>query len=171
MLASKGPPVISVVGWSNSGKTTFLTKLVRELKARGYRVGTVKHHHGDVEFDKPGKDTWQHSRAGADAVSLAGKCGFFVYKKCENPSLDDVSSLMPEMDIIITEGFKSENTPKIEVRRRHQQESSPAAAAEELIALVEETSVIKQTDGETVPCFAPGDAGGVADLLETLYLR
>ena len=159
-----------MVGWSNSGKTTFLTKLVRELKARGYRVGTVKHHHGDVEFDKPGKDTWQHSRAGADAVSLAGKSGFFLYKKWKNPGLKDISRLMPEMDIIITEGFKSENTPKIEVRRPKERQG-PATTTEELLALVDEPSANKQMDGETVPCFTPGDARGVADLLETLYLR
>lgn len=160
------PPVVSIVGWSNSGKTTFLEQLVRELKRRGYRVGTVKHHHGDINLDRPGKDTWRHARAGADAVALAGTSGFVLFKKWEsNEGLDEIARLMLEMDIIITEGFKSENKPKIEVRRR-EINREPAAPREELIALVGEAGA-----GEGVPCFNSGDFSGVADLLEKLFLK
>jgi len=161
----KGPPVVSVVGWSNSGKTTFLVQLVRELKARGYRVGTVKHHHGEMHFDQPGKDTWQHARAGADIISLAGTSGFWVYKKIEKPRLSEILGLMPEMDIVITEGFKSEKTPKIEVRRPGTT-SKPAVYTGELLALVDEDA-----GEENVPCFSPGDYKAVADFLEKTFLK
>lgn len=160
------PPVVSVVGWSNSGKTTFLVQLVRELKARGYRVGTIKHHHGEVDVDKPGKDTWRHARAGADAVALAGASGFVLFKKQAGGGvLDEIARLMPDMDIIITEGFKAENKPKIEVRRR-EINPEPAVPGEELVALVDESGA----EGE-VPCFGPGDFRGVADLLENMFLK
>ncbi|MCF8011313.1 MAG: molybdopterin-guanine dinucleotide biosynthesis protein B [Clostridiales bacterium] len=157
------PPVISVVGWSNSGKTTFLEQLVRELKHRGYRVGTIKHHHGDI--DKPGKDTWIHSRAGAEITSLAGSSGFALFKKCnEIEILDEVCNYMSEMDIIITEGFKSENKPKIEIRRKGIG-NKPAASRQELIALAGD---IEDLD-DSVPCFSYKNIKGVADLLEEKF--
>lgn len=166
MKSESLPPVVSVVGWSGSGKTTFLLELIRELKSRGYRVGTIKHHHSDVEVDKPGKDTWHHARAGADTVALAGATGFVLFKKhTAGGMLDEIARLMPDMDIIITEGFKSENKPKIEVRRR-EINPHPAALAEELIAIVDENGAV-----EEVPCFGPGDSRGVADLLEKMFLK
>ena len=65
-------PLVCVVGRSKSGKTTLLEKLIRELKNRGYRIGTIKHHsHPGIEMDKPGKDTWRHARAGRDHVVIA----------------------------------------------------------------------------------------------------
>ena len=62
------PPIISIVGKSNSGKTTFLEKVVRELKRRGYRVAVVKHSTHDIKIDQPGKDTWRLAQAGSDVV-------------------------------------------------------------------------------------------------------
>lgn len=65
------PPSVSVVGKSGSGKTTLLEGLIRELKRRGYRVGTVKHDAHSFEIDRPGKDTWRHARAGSDHVVIS----------------------------------------------------------------------------------------------------
>ena len=64
-------PIVSVVGRSNSGKTTLVVKLLRELKQRGYRVATIKHSDHDFEIDRPGKDTWGHYEAGADIVVIS----------------------------------------------------------------------------------------------------
>jgi len=64
-------PVVSIVGKSNSGKTTLLEKLIPELKRRGYRVATVKHDTHGFEIDRPGKDTWRLAQAGADAVVIS----------------------------------------------------------------------------------------------------
>ena len=66
-------PVISVVGRSNSGKTTLIVKLVKELKSRGYKVATIKHSHHHFELDTEGKDSWLHTQAGADAVVVASQ--------------------------------------------------------------------------------------------------
>jgi len=63
-------PVISVVGKSNSGKTTYLEKLIRELKNRDYKIAIIKHDVHGFDMDKPGKDTWRHAQAGADIVCL-----------------------------------------------------------------------------------------------------
>jgi predicted GTPase len=64
-------PVISVVGRSGVGKTTALVPVIAEIKRRGYRLGVVKHHVHDFEIDQPGKDSWRHAQAGADAVALS----------------------------------------------------------------------------------------------------
>ena len=71
-MISTEPPIISVVGKSRSGKTGLVESLIRGLKKKGYKVGTVKHHfHGDFDIDHEGKDSWRHSNAGADTVVIA----------------------------------------------------------------------------------------------------
>jgi molybdopterin-guanine dinucleotide biosynthesis protein MobB len=59
-------PVVSFVGNSGVGKTTFLEKLIREFKSRGYRVAAVKHDAHRFEIDYPGKDSWRLTQAGSD---------------------------------------------------------------------------------------------------------
>ena len=59
-------PVVSVVGVSDSGKTTLMERLLKEIKSRGWRVATIKHDLHGFDIDKPGKDSWRHARAGAD---------------------------------------------------------------------------------------------------------
>ena len=159
-------PVISVVGWSNSGKTTFIEKLIGELKKRGYRVGTVKHHHKAVELDIPGKDTYRHAQAGADAVIIAGSEKIGLVKKTDHPcSLAELIPLLEDMDIIITEGFKQENTPKIEIFRQGVSEGA-ACRPEQVIAVVSDVKL-----NRSVPVFDWNDAAGAADLIEQKYLR
>ena len=64
-------PIISIVGASNSGKTTYLERLIPELRQRGYRVGTLKHDVHGFEMDREGKDTWRHRKAGAQTIAIA----------------------------------------------------------------------------------------------------
>ncbi len=114
-----GTPIISVVGKSDSGKTTLLEKLIAELKRRGYRVGTIKHDTHGFEVDKPGKDSWRHARAGSDVVVIASPDKLALIKKLERElSLDEVASYITDVDIILTEGYKRADKPKIEVHRR-----------------------------------------------------
>lgn len=112
------PPIISVVGHSNSGKTTLVEKIVPELKSRGYRVATVKHAQ-EIHLDQPGTDSWRHIEAGSRATVLATGDRVVLIKPTPNTvSLDEVVRLLGEdYDIIVVEGFKGESTPKIEVQR------------------------------------------------------
>ena len=110
--------MIAVVGWSRSGKTTLIKGLVAALKARGYRVGTVKHAHRGFEMDKPGSDTDLHRSAGADTVVAVGPHQVAMIK---SGAVDDPSSLAPyfaDVDVVIVEGFKHCRLPKIEVCRK-----------------------------------------------------
>ena len=108
-------PVVSFIGRSNSGKTTLLEKVARELKIRGYRVAIVKHTHHDFEIDRPGKDTWRLAQAGGDIVVLSSpdKITLVEYPDAEL-TLDEVSALFKtKVDIVLTEGYKNGNAPKI----------------------------------------------------------
>jgi len=158
------PPIVCVVGKSDAGKTTFLEKLIRELKIRKIRVGTIKHDAHGFDIDKPGKDTWRHAQAGADAVIISSPAKFALIKKVdEEMSLDQVAELLPDMDIILTEGFKRSDKPKIEISRTAHS-SELLCTSNELIALV--------SDAEWdigVPLFGLDDASGVADLLQDKY--
>jgi molybdopterin-guanine dinucleotide biosynthesis protein B len=107
---------VGVVGWSGSGKTLLITRLIPLLQARGLRVSTVKHAHHQLALDQPGKDSFRHAEAGAQEVILAGGGGFALYAK-EVPALDKLLARLAPVDLVLVEGFKSYPIPKIEVHR------------------------------------------------------
>ena len=165
-MTGKTPPIISVVGRTDSGKTMFIVKLVAELKKRGYRVATIKHSGDRLDIDHPGKDTWRHARAGADTVLLVSGCRVAIFKKYRTePGLDDIAtSFLEDADIVITEGFKKEAKPKIEVVGK-------GAGADLLCSREELLAVVGETENDLdVPVFGADDAKGVAELLEKTYL-
>ncbi|MCL6477476.1 MAG: molybdopterin-guanine dinucleotide biosynthesis protein B [Peptococcaceae bacterium] len=111
-------PVISVVSKSNTGKTTLLEKVIKELKRRGVRVAVIKHDAHSFDIDHPGKDSWRHAQAGADIVVISSPEKIALIEKVEKElKLDEVISRVSNVDIILTEGFRRENKPKIEVYR------------------------------------------------------
>jgi molybdopterin-guanine dinucleotide biosynthesis protein B len=115
------PAIISIVGHSNSGKTTLLEKVVRELKSRGYKIATAKHTPQEVSLDEPGKDSWRHLEAGSSATAVGSRDRIMLMKPI-TPDDDPVSQIIGMMgedyDILIIEGFKQSEFPKIEVHRR-----------------------------------------------------
>ncbi len=154
-------PVISVVGRGNVGKTTFLEKLVRELKRRGYRLAVIKHYEHDFDIDQPGKDSWRLAQAGSDVAVIAAPQKMATVRRLQTElMLDEVIATLPPVDIVLTEGYKQANKPKIEVVRQAVTRGL-IFAPPELIAVVADTAV-----DTTVPQFGLDDAPGVADLLE-----
>lgn len=162
-------PILSVVGRSKSGKTTLLEKLIRELAARGRRVGTIKHHyHGPVTVDVPGKDSWRHRNAGACAVALLSPDTVFVVRDTPGAvSLETLTHLgLCGVDLVLTEGFKSGPMPKIEVNRRAQQAPLLCGSADHLAAVVSDWDT-----GASVPHFGLEDVAPLADFIEQGYLE
>lgn len=159
-------PVISIVGTSGSGKTTLLEELLPELRRRGYAVAVVKHHpHPGLETDQRGKDTWRLRLAGADRVVLVTPDQVVQWKRVDaEPSLQQVLGEIRGVDLVLTEGFKLESTPKIEVNRR---DHCPTLLSppEELIAVVSD-----QTFDVAAPHLSLRDISGLADLIERLLL-
>lgn len=166
MTPGKGVPVVSMVGRSGVGKTTALEPIIRELKRRGYKVGTVKHHRHAFDVDQPGKDSWRHARAGSDAVAIAGVDKLAVVRRLQaEMSLDEIVSLLGDVDIVITEGYKGGDRPKLEVTRK-EKGTELLCRPEELIGILADYPI-----DLPVPQFALDDARGVVDLLEELYLE
>ncbi|MFP3895626.1 MAG: molybdopterin-guanine dinucleotide biosynthesis protein B [Anaerolineales bacterium] len=129
--------MISVVGWHDVGKTAFIVALIAELKRRGLRVATIKHTRGSFDVDKEGTDTWRHAQAGSDIVVISGpsKVAFIEHRESEL-SLDDVVARLPSsIDLVITEGYKGEDKPKIEITSR-ECVGERIVSPEELITLV-----------------------------------
>lgn len=112
-------PVFTFVGKSGTGKTTFLEKLIPLLRRQGLRLAIVKHDAHGFEMDRPGKDTWRFSQAGAQvvAISSASQTAVLEHPQAEL-TLDEVISRLPEADLILTEGYKSERNCKIELHRK-----------------------------------------------------
>jgi len=159
-------PILSIVGKSGSGKTTLIEKLVPELKKRGYRVATIKHHsHPGFEIDQPGKDTWRFARADSDWVILAAPDKIAVVQKTDRElSLDEIASRVSDVDIIITEGFKRAGKTAIEIVR---QETGPEllCSRPQLVAVVSDILLDVQ-----VPRFALEDISRIVDFVETAFL-
>lgn len=112
-------PILSIIGKSRSGKTTLIEQLIPALKAKGYRVGTIKHHsHPGFEIDFPGKDTWRHARAGSDHVVIAAPDKIASIRNLEQElPIDEIAAAMEDVDLILTDGYKSAGKPAIEVIR------------------------------------------------------
>jgi len=162
-------PVVSIVGKGDSGKTTFLEKLIRELTLRGVRVATVKHHVHDYDIDVPGKDSWRHARAGAVTTMVSSPDKFSLIETVQSErSLPELARIACDSgaDILLTEGYKREATTRIEVAR-HARSEALISKPEELIALVTDMPDLAP-DG--VPSFGLDDATGVADLIIARYL-
>jgi molybdopterin-guanine dinucleotide biosynthesis protein B len=157
------------VGHSNAGKTTLLEQLIRELTARGRRIGTVKHHfHGPVEVDVPGKDSWRHRRAGAVAVALASPNTVFVVRDtAETEPLEAiVHRALGGVDLVLTEGFKAGPMPKIEVNRTAQDIPLLCGPDDHLVAVVTDRPL-----EVPVPRFGLNDVAALADFIEREFLQ
>lgn len=157
-----GLPIVSIVGSSGSGKTTFLQQLIPEMKDRGYKVAIIKHTYHDFEIDKPSEDSWKHRQAGAETVILSSQNRLAMIKELEQEeNLDEIVSNYlndNEIDLIITEGYKSGNKRKIEIYR---QGSEPLFAMDETDVL----AIIENQENEEAK-FAVSQINKVADLIE-----
>ncbi len=112
--------ILGIVGWSGSGKTTLLTAMIAGIKARGLRVSTIKHAHHAIEMDQPGKDSYRHRHAGAEETILANAARFALFSEHREAPEPDLAALLARLkpvDIVLVEGFKSYEFPKLEVYR------------------------------------------------------
>ncbi|HUJ90195.1 MAG TPA: molybdopterin-guanine dinucleotide biosynthesis protein B [Syntrophorhabdales bacterium] len=112
-------PVLSVIGRSNTGKTTVIEKLIPMLNAKNIRVATIKHHLHDFESDRQGKDSYRLKKAGARISMIVSpqKVAFTADTERELTLAELVSAYIRDVDLVIVEGFKEERAPKIEIYR------------------------------------------------------
>ena len=160
------PPLVSIVGKSETGKTTLVQKLIQELNSRGYCVATIKHVPRHLSFDQPDKDSWRHIEAGSKATAISSSDKIVVIRPVAHaPTVDQIAHYLGEdYDIILAEGFKEGNAPKIEVHRRDI--GPPLTAVRKRIAIVTDEPLKTRARQ-----FSPEDVRGLADLLEQGFIR
>jgi len=151
-------PIYSFVAYSGTGKTTLLEKLIIELKSRGFRVAVIKHDAHKLEIDREGKDSWRFTNAGADVTILASIDKTAIMENRFVP-LDTLLNKITDVDIILTEGFKFGEWPKIAVCREAAGNQLPIPV-ENCFAIV--TDIPQQTDK---PCFDLDDVSSLADFI------
>lgn len=112
--------LFGISGWSGSGKTTLIEKLIPLLRERGLRVSLIKHTHHGFDIDRPGKDSFRFREAGASEVLLAGASRWALMHELRDeaqPGLAELATHLSPCDLVLVEGFKSAELPKIEVHR------------------------------------------------------
>lgn len=115
------PTVFGIAGWSGSGKTSLLEKLIPVLVRDGIKVSTLKHAHHHAETDSPGKDSWRHREAGAHEVLLVTGSRWALMHELRGepePGLAEMLKRLSPCDLVLVEGFKREAIPKLEVHRQ-----------------------------------------------------
>ncbi len=160
------PVIVSIIGNSNSGKTTLIEKLIPELKSRSYRVATIKHTPHGMTLGDQGTDSRRHLQAGSEATVVSSQDEMVLIKPITpDVSLDEIARLLGEdYDIILAEGFKQDNAPKVEI---HRNESGPLLNdIKQLIAIVTDEPLETRTRQ-----FALDDIKGLADLLEEGFIK
>lgn len=157
---------VAVVGFSGTGKTRLVVRLIGELRGRGLRVAAVKRCSHGFALDTEGKDTDEFGRAGADGVAMVSPEGWAALRRAgavEAPAL--AARLFPDADVVLIEGGKGEAAaPKIEVLRSGVSEALACRPAE-LLAVVSDGP---RPQGLPVPVLGPGEAARLADLILSL---
>ncbi|HJT20972.1 MAG TPA: molybdopterin-guanine dinucleotide biosynthesis protein B [Nitrospira sp.] len=154
-------PIVCFVGKSNSGKTTFIERVIPELVRAGYKIATVKHAGHGFDLDTEGKDSWRHKQAGASSVVVLSKGSMAMFADVSDEmKVVDVRArfLDDSYDLIIAEGWKHEGYPKIVIVR--DQVGEIPISTEGLLAVVSDKPV-----NVSVPVFDLNDVSGVAALI------
>ena len=160
-------PIVSIIGKSNSGKTTLIEGLIREITHRGYRVATIKHNLHGFEIDHEGKDSWRHRRAGAHMTVMASPHQVAVIEDAgKDYTITELRDrYIREVDIILIEGYKKNPYPKVEVYRKEISDRPLATEDDNLIAIVTDDSV-----NVNAPHFHKENIVELADLIVDLFL-
>ena len=160
------PPIVSIIGRSKSGKTTLIEKLIVELKSRGYHVATAKHTHRDMTSPESDKDSDRHLKAGSETSLIVDPHGLMMVKPLQKElNLTQLAQIIGEdCDIILTEGYKADDAPKIEVHRKDN--APPLTDVKKLFAVVTDEPLDTK-----VRQFALDDVKAIADLIETGFIK
>jgi molybdopterin-guanine dinucleotide biosynthesis protein B len=161
-------PILSIVGKSDSGKTTLIEKLVPELVRRGYRIATIKHDVHGFDIDREGKDSWRHKKAGAHTVVISSPHKLALIRDVDHDAeLPELRArYIRDVDLILTEGFKRNTQPKIEVFRQEVHQELLCRKEDNLVAIAS-----NRRFDIGVPWFDLNDAQGLVDLIEDRFLK
>lgn len=158
------PPVFGIAGFKDAGKTTLTERLVGELVGRGYRVSTVKHAHHGFDIDHEGRDSFRHRQAGAGEVAVVSRRRWAIIHELRGapePGFDEILAKLAPCDLVLTEGYKREAHPKIEVRRAKLDHPPLAGEDPTIVAIASDGRI----DGAEVPVLDLDDVAAIADFI------
>lgn len=158
--------IFGLAGWSGSGKTTLVVRLLPELGRRGLAVSTVKHAHHSFDVDQPGKDSYEHRRAGAVEVMVSSANRWALmheHRGGEEPVLEDLVARMAPVDLLLVEGFKRHAHPKLEVHRPVLGKALLCVEDPYIVAVASDVPV----PGLLLPSFDLSDVPAIADFIVT----
>ena len=161
--------VFGIIGWKNSGKTGLLERLVKNITSRGFSVSTMKHAHHNFDIDHKGKDSYRHRKAGAHQVLLSSDSRWVLMTELEKNlelEMDVLLRKMNPVDLILVEGFKTNDHPKIETYRAVTKQNPLAEADKQIKAIATKDKV-----DLLLPIFDLDDTNSIADfILKTVRL-
>ncbi len=159
-------PLFGITGWKNSGKTTLATRLIAEMARRGYVVNSIKHAHHAFDIDRQGTDSFRHREAGAREVAIVSGARWALMHElngAQEPAMREVIARLGPADLVIVEGYKREDHPKIECRRLEGRKDLPLAPDDAGIVAI---AADHPTDSHGRPLFDLDDVAGIADFVE-----
>jgi len=152
--------VFGLAGWSGSGKTSLIIRLLPTLNRRGLKVSTIKHAHHRFDVDKPGKDSWRHREAGATEVLISSRNRWALMHENKTDSearLDDLIARLSPVDLVLVEGFKNEPHDKLEVYRAELGKPLIQPEDSNIVAVASDSTL----DSLTVPCLDLNDTDAI----------
>ncbi|MDW3204676.1 MAG: molybdopterin-guanine dinucleotide biosynthesis protein B [Alphaproteobacteria bacterium] len=157
--------VLGIAGFSGAGKTTLVTRLIPALVARGLSVSTVKHAHHAFDVDTPGKDSYEHRKAGASEVLVSSDQRWVLmheHRGADEPGLDDLLKKLAPVDLVLVEGWKFGDHPKLEVFRSSVGKPMLAQQDRNVIAIATDLSELPSL---TIPRLNIDDIDAIADFV------
>lgn len=151
-------PMIGFAAYSGTGKTTLIEKLIAEIKARGLRLGVVKHDAHDFDIDHRGKDSWRFTHAGADMMLISSASKTAVVETRPR-TFEENMAVFHDVDLILVEGYKQETLPRIGICRKATGKGLPGEISDYIALVTDDEALIQAAD---IPCFALDDAAGIA---------
>ena len=154
--------IFGIAGFKNVGKTTLIVDLIRVLRARGLRVATIKHAHHEFDIDHPDKDSFKHREAGAEEVIVSSSRRWAHIRELgadEEPGLQELLSHLADVDLVLVEGYKHGDHPKLELRRAGIDAHKRAEMDKNIVAIVSD----EELRDEVVAVIDRADIEAIAD--------
>lgn len=157
--------VLGIAGYSGSGKTTLVTKLIPVLIERGLTVSTIKHAHHAFDVDTPGKDSYEHRKAGATEVLVSSAQRWALmheHRGAAEPGLDDLLDRLAPVDLVLVEGWKFGDHPKLEVFRQSVGKPMLARDDQQVVAIATD---LQELPDLSIPRLDIDDVDAIADFV------
>ncbi|MBU4439784.1 MAG: molybdopterin-guanine dinucleotide biosynthesis protein B [Firmicutes bacterium] len=149
--------LLAISGVKNSGKTTLITQLIPKLVKKKLKIATIKHDGHGFTADIEESDSYRHKAAGAYAAAVFSDSKYMLVKDVPECSEEMIIQFFPEADLILLEGFKNSDYPKIEIVRSDNSRAS-VCDPKTMVALISDLPF----SGENIPIFGLNEIDQIA---------